>query len=92
MTKKEFILHTLIKIVIMVVVTVTVFTVIQSPTITNDIAMGQLENSNELYIQLELYNKWMPIVRSIYYTLMCGIGLTIMYDIYRYLRKRKDTI
>ena len=58
-----------------------------SPVVSNELAMTQMTNSNELYMVMETYNKIKPIVNIIY---ICVFGL-FGYSIGRDIRKIVNT-
>lgn len=58
MAVREFICKTIVRLVITVVVLVLVFMITQTPVFTNDIAMGQMENSNDWFVAMTMYQKF----------------------------------
>ena len=47
--------------------------------------MTQMQNSNELYLTMELYNKFKPIASYIYNIFIGLIGACTIYDIYKFM-------
>lgn len=41
------------------------FVIVDTPILTNQVAMGQMENSNEWFVAMTMYQKFIPIVESI---------------------------
>jgi hypothetical protein len=52
-------------------------------------AMGQMENSNELYMVMEAYNIAKPIISIIYGCITTWFVGTTIYDIYKLITKEK---
>lgn len=41
------------------------FVITETPILTNQVAMGQMENSNEWFVAMAMYQKFVPVVISI---------------------------
>ena len=78
-----YILSIFIKIILLILVTSFISTAFTSGTITNDIAVNQLENNDEAYLELQAYNAMMPIAEIIIKVVTVFIGLAIFYDFYK---------
>lgn len=90
MTTKKFIIKTVIKIIAYAIISTIALSLLTSPVITNELALTQMENSNELYILMESYNKLRPILSIIYGLITCYfVGATI-YDIYKFIKTRTN--
>ena len=61
-----------------------------NPIITNEMAMGQMENSNELYMVMETYNRVKPIISFIYGCIATWFVGTTIYDIYKLITKENN--
>ncbi len=91
MSFKKFIIRTGIKIAIIAIVSTIVITLLQTPVLTNQIALTQMENSDGLFIAMELYYKIAPIVRTIYYCIVVFIFASVAYDSYKFIKlKNKE--
>ncbi len=90
MTTKKFVIKTVAKVIFLVMLSVIVMTFVESPTITNDIAMGQMENSDTLFLINEMYNKARPIIHWTYRVIVFIVGLTIGWDIYKLIKYKKE--
>lgn len=55
---REFIGKTIMRLFVMIAVMVMVFMITQTPVFTNDIAMGQMENSNDWFVAMTMYQKF----------------------------------
>ena len=78
-----YILSIFIKIILLILVTSFISTAFTSGTITNDIAINQLENNDEAYLELQAYNAMIPIAEIIIKVVTVFIGLAIFYDFYK---------
>lgn len=58
MAVRRFIGKTTIRLFIMMVVLIVVFMITQTPIFTNNIAMGQMENSNDWFVAMTMYQKF----------------------------------
>lgn len=88
MTVKKFITKTAVKTVIFAVISVIALSLLQSPVISNNIAMGQMENSDALYILWDTYNKIQPIVSVIYSLIVLWFVGTVGYDVYKFIAQK----
>lgn len=80
------------KIVIFVVLVV-VFTSIDrsvNVVISNELALTQMRNSNEMYIFVDTYNRLRPILGLIYAGMVIGIAGTLTYDIFKLVKNIKE--
>ena len=78
-----YILSIFIKIILLILVTSFISTAFTSGTIINDIAVNQLENNDEAYLELQAYNAMIPIAEIIIKAVTVFIGLAIFYDFYK---------
>ena len=60
-----------------------------APLISNDIAIGQMENDDTLYVMMEMYNNVQPIVSLIYIVIIVWFGIGIGRDIVDFVNKYK---
>lgn len=61
MAVREFIGKTIMRLFVMIVVMAMVFMITQTPVITNNIAMGQMENSNDWFVAMTMYQRFANI-------------------------------
>lgn len=90
MSTKKYIIKTVIKVIIFVIISTIAMTLLQSPVISNKIALGQMENSDELFILMDLYNKITPIISIIYGCIVAGLAITIIYDTYKFIQTKRN--
>jgi hypothetical protein len=88
MSTKRFIITTIIKIIAFAIISTIAMTLLQSPIISNDIALGQMENSDALFMLMETYNKVRPFVEVIYSCITVLFIGTTAYDIYKFIKTK----
>lgn len=88
MTTKRFIIKTTVKIIIFAILSVIAMTFLESPVISNQVALGQMENSNELFMLMETYNKIRPIISVIYSCIVIWFVGAVGYDIYKFIKTK----
>ena len=91
-TTKQFITSLVIKIIIFVIVSTALFVILDAciPVMTNDIALGQLENDDMSYITWELYNKLRTIIEIIYYAVTAVCVVSWGYSIYKFVNNKNN--
>lgn len=70
-------------IAIAVVLTIS-FIIVDTPILTNQVAMGQMENSNDWFVAMAMYQKFVPIVeaaRNILVSIIVGLLAWSGYDL-----------
>lgn len=89
MTTNRFAKRIIVRIFVYAVVSIIVANImLNTPVITNNIAMGQMENSNELYLMMETYNKVKHFISIIYgFFTTYVVGVTV-YDIFKFISKQ----
>ena len=61
-----------------------------SPIVSNEMALGQMQNSNEAFILMDTYNKVRPVITVVYSGIIIWFTSTIARDIYKFV-KTKNT-
>ena len=91
-TTKQFITSLVIKIIIFVIISTALFVILDAciPVMTNDIALGQLENDDMSYITWELYNKLRTIIEIIYYAVTAVCVVSWGYSIYKFVNNKNN--
>ena len=85
MSTKTFIIKLTIKILIYAIISVIALSLLNTPIITNELALGQMENSNELYLLMETSNKLKPFIAVIYGFITGYFIGSIIYNIYKFI-------
>lgn len=88
MATKKYIIKTAIKVIAFIIISTIALTLLQSPIISNEVALGQMENSNETFILMDTYNKVTPIISIIYGCITVGFIGTTIYDIYKFIKTK----
>ena len=91
----QFIKKLLIKIAILVILFTAVITFLNagSAIINNYIALGQMENSDGMFILMGMYNNFIkPTLLVVTYTVTAITSVTLGLDIYKFVKtnKRKE--
>lgn len=91
MTTRKFIKSIVIDIVVFISLIIIITAIANSvgPLITTDNALGQMENSNEMYILMNTYNRIQSVFRLLYAVVILGFGYTIVRDNYNYFIKNE---
>lgn len=77
------------KVILVVIVIAITSYLLNSAWIANELAMGQMENSDEAFLALDIYNQikgWQP---TVYLALTCWLCISLGIDIYKYINKNK---
>jgi hypothetical protein len=90
MTTKKFIIRTFIKIIIYAIISTIALSLLTNPIINNELALGQMENSNELYLLMDTYNRVRPFISIIYNLLTVFFAGTVIYDIYKFIKTKTN--
>ncbi len=88
--KKSFIIRTISKVMLVVILTAIANAIVRMPTITNEIALGQMANTNMGFIELNAFNAIRPYIsKFIYFVAMIVIG-NIVYATYIFFKHMKE--
>lgn len=90
MSTKKFAIKMIVKFVTLAILTILVLLIFANTIITNDIALGQMSNSDEAYLLMEYYNKIRTITSSVYGCISTLIVGTIVYDIYKFAKNKGE--
>ena len=90
MGTKKFIITVTIKAVVYAIISTIAVSLLESPIISNELALGQMQNSNELYLLWETYNKVRPFISIIYGLITAFFAGTVAYDTYKFIKTKKN--
>lgn len=90
MTTKKFIIRTVVKVLIYAIISTIALSLLTNPVINNELALGQMENSNELYLLMETYNKVKPFVSIVYGLITAWFAGDTIYDTYKFMKTKKN--
>lgn len=90
MNTKKFIIKTTTKVLIYAIISTIALSLLTNPIITNELALGQMENSNELYLLMETYNKVRPFISIIYGLITALFVATTISDTYKFIKTKTN--
>lgn len=93
MKTKRFVRKTLTNIIMLSAMMIVLLTFVQSPTITNEIALTQMDNSNEMFILMTAYYNLRPLVGVVITIVIISYIVMIARDICKFIKsiyKEKD--
>lgn len=90
MKNKRFIIKMVIRAIAFIILTLIVSLLFENAIITNDVALGQMSNSDEAYLLMEYYKRIKTIVSVIYGCISAFIVGTTVYDIYKFIKKKGE--
>jgi hypothetical protein len=90
MSTKKFIIKTTIKVVSYAIFSTIALSLLTNPIITNELALGQMQNSNELYLLMETYNKVRPFISIIYGLITAAFACTTISDTYKFIKTKTN--
>lgn len=88
MNTTKFTIKLITKIIIYAIISAIALTLLfASPVISNELAMTQMGNSNELYLLMENYNRIKHLVSIVYGLITTLFVGTTIYDTYKFINK-----
>ena len=90
MKDTNFAIKMLVKIIIFIVVSVVTLILFKNPVLTNEIAMGQMTNSDELYLLMETHNKVKQYTSIVYGCIVGILAGTVVYDIENFKKNKGE--
>ena len=90
MSTKNFIFKTAVKIIIYAIFSTIVLTILDSPIISNELALGQMQNSDTSYLLMETYNKVRPFISIIYGLVTAFFAWTTIRDTYKFINTKTN--
>ena len=89
MSTKRFLIKITTKVILFIAISIIAFTILKSPVITNEIALGQMTNSNDLFFTLDLFNKLKPVVNVAYGAITLFFVGSTGFNIYNFFKEKK---
>lgn len=86
----KFIIKTTTKIIAYTIISTIALSLFTSPIITNELALTQMDNNNELYILTETYNKIRTFISITYGLITCCFASATIYDIYHFIKTKTN--
>ena len=93
MTTKKFVIKIIRKCVVFALLMIIVAAIGQSvsPIVSNQMALGQMQNSDEMYVLMNTYNKVRPIISFAFAGIILWFTSTIARDIYKFVKTINTT-
>lgn len=90
---QKFIRKTVIKFIVFIFLMTMVLIIAQSvsPIITNNLALGQMQNSDEAFVVMSTYYKIRPILTTIMVGISILFAVAIAKDTYKFVKIVKNT-
>lgn len=92
MTPTKFIIKTASKIIIFAFLMIVAAAIMSSlsPVVSNEIALGQMQNSDEAFILMNTYNKVRPVISAVFTGITIWFTCTIVRDTYKFFKNQKE--
>ncbi len=93
MTRKKFIFKTIVKgaiLLLLIAILPDLMTAI-APLISNEIALGQMESHNDMYILMQTYEKYLSLARGGFGIILALIVASIGRDTYKFIKTIKNS-
>ena len=90
MSTKKFLIKTTVKIIIYAIISTIALNLLNSPIISNNIALGQMQNDDSLFVLMDTYNKVRPFISIIYGFITCVFAGTTIYDTYKFIKTKTN--
>ena len=90
MTKQKLTTSIIVSTLIFCFLTILFVFVLENATVTNDIALGQMQNSDEAYILMEKYNQVRTTSSYLYAASTAAYVIGIVVDVYNYIKYKEN--
>ena len=90
MSSKKLKIKIIVNVITILILTLVLRLVLENTVITNDIALGQMTNSDEAYLLMEYYNKVRTTVSMAYGCMSAIIVGTTVCDIYKFKNNKGE--
>ena len=90
--KRKFISKTAIKIVIFVFLMTIILFIAQSisPVVSNNLALGQMQNTDEAFVVMNTYNKLRPMFNTAMVGVCVLFVISIVKDVFKFAKNIKE--
>ena len=90
MKTKTFIVKTTSKVIIYAIISTIALNLLTNPIINNELALGQMQNSNELYLLMTTYNEIKHFTSVIYGCITALFVGTTIHDVYKFIKTKTN--
>ena len=84
--------RTILKTIVLIVVLTILQAVVYHPVLNNELAMTQMENSNELFTVWDSYNRIRNVLPFVYTVIGLSYVVWIGSDVYRFMKDKKKEV
>lgn len=88
---RQFVTKVVFKVIIIALIALLVYFIAETPVFTNQVAMGQMENSNDWFVAMQTYQKVANVATSVRNVVVSILIGTIFYDGYSLAKNLKTT-
>ena len=91
---KKFVTKTITKIIVFAFCMIMLASIGQamSPVISNELALTQMENSKELFVAMDTYNRIRPLVTTAFTLIVVMFVCANIRDIYKFIKTVKENV
>ena len=86
MRTKLFVTKILTRLILFAALMIVVMAMVESPILTNEIALGQMENSSEAFMLMGMFFSFRNLVKAVIGLVALLFGVTIIRDIYKFIK------
>lgn len=83
---KRFVAKIMRRVILLVALLIIVLAMIESPIITNEIALGQMQNSSGAFMLMGVYSPLRKLIKAVLWLLVAMQAITIGRDIYDFIK------
>ncbi len=86
MSTKRFVTKILTRLILFAALMIVVMTMVESPILTNEVALGQMENSSEAFMLMGMFFSFRNLLKVIVWLIALLFGATIIRDIHKFIK------
>lgn len=91
MSTKKYVFNLISKTFILAIISIIVFNyLLANPIISNELALEQMTNSNEMYVLVQAYDKVKPVILIVYSCITALLAGTAIYDTFKFINKGEN--
>lgn len=83
---KRFVTRLLTRVILFAALLIVLLAVIESPIITNEVALGQMDNSSEAFMLLGMYFSVRSLIKTVLWIGVFLFTYTVAYDTYKFIK------
>lgn len=86
MNTKRFVTKILTRLILFAALMIVVMAIVESPILTNEVALGQMGNSSEAFMLMGMFFSFRNLAKAIIGLVALLFGATIICDIYKFIK------